>query len=256
MVTSRLRSSLKQMEQLRDFSDDRLVNGCLYCGGPEESRDHVPSRVFLDSPFPNQLPVVWACVECNNKFSRDEAYLACLIESVIAGSTDPDKIRRERVAKLLRKTPKLQSKLEAAKCFRDGHVYFNVEAERIGNVGLKLARGHAAFELSQVRRDEPTSFWWRLLPLMTDMERDDFDSIHVVDMLGEVGSRGLQRMFVTQIDVESIHGGGRSTLSVVFNDWLDVQEERYRYIAIDDGSEIKIKIVIAEYLAFEVVWTQ
>jgi hypothetical protein len=233
-----------------------LLTVCLYCGGPEESRDHVPSRIFLDRPFPKQLPVVWACIECNNKFSRDEAYVGCLIESVIAGSTDPDEIRRERVGNLLRKTPKLRSKLEAAKCFRDGNVQFNVESERIRNVGLKLARGHAAFELSKVRRDEPDSFWWYPLHLMTDGERDDFDSIHVVDMLGEVGSRGLQRMFVTQIDVETIHGGRRSTQNVVFNDWLDIQEERYRYIAIDDVSEIKIKIIIAEYLAFEIVWTQ
>ena len=91
---------------------------------------------------------------------------------------------------------------------------------------------------------------------MTEVDRDDFDSIHIVDMLGEVGSRGLQRMFVTQIEVEPIHGGERSILNFVFNDWLDVQEGRYRYLAIDDGREIKIKIVIAEYLAFEIVWTR
>jgi hypothetical protein len=35
---------------------------------------------------------------------------------------------------------------------------------------------------------------------------------------------------------------------------LDVQKDCYRYLAIDDGGEIKIKIVIAEYLACEVTW--
>jgi hypothetical protein len=43
------------MEQLKSYADNRLVNGCVYCGGPEETRDHVPSRVFLDPPYPENL---------------------------------------------------------------------------------------------------------------------------------------------------------------------------------------------------------
>src|SRR5262249_27689448 len=153
--------------------DDRLVNGCLYCGGTEESRDHVPSRVFLDSPLPENLPIVWACSPCNNSFSLDEAYVACLIESVIAGSTDPARIRRPGIASILQRKPALRARIEAAKSFIDGQIQFNIESNRIRNVVLKLARGHAAFELSQVRRDEPESLWWFPLPLMTDAQRDD-----------------------------------------------------------------------------------
>ncbi len=104
------------MEQLRNLADSRLVNGCVYCGGPEETRDHVPSRVFLDLPYPENLPVVSACSSCNNSFSQDEEYLACLIESVIVGSTDPDKIRRLKVANIYRRAPALRAKIEAAKC--------------------------------------------------------------------------------------------------------------------------------------------
>lgn len=243
------------MEQIRDFSDDRLVNGCLYCGGREESRDHVPSRVFLDSPFPEQLPVVGSCVPCNNDFSQDEAYVACLIESVLAGSADPNNIRRERISNLLRRTPKLRAKLEAAKSFVDGNIQFEIESERIRNVVLKLARGHAVFELSQVCRDEPISFRCLPLALMTEVEVNDFDASDVVGYLGEIGSRGMQRMLVAQFSFASPDNTD-STLDVVINDWIDVQENRYRYIAIDEGNEIIIKIVIAEYLACEVVWAK
>jgi len=49
--------------------------------------------------------------------------------------------------------------------------------------------------------------------------------------------------------------GDSSTLNLLINDWVDVQEGRYRYLAIDDRGEVKIKIVIAEYLACEVTWT-
>jgi hypothetical protein len=73
-------------------------------------------------------------------------------------------------------------------------------------------------------------------------------------MFGEIGSRGLQRMLVTQVSLAS-ENGDEQTLNLVVNDWVDVQDGCYRYLAIDDAGEIKIKIVIAEYLACEVTWT-
>ena len=80
------------MDQLSDFADDRLIDGCIYCGGMAETRDHVLSRILLDPPYPKNLPVVGACQQCNQGFSKDEQYLVCLLGSVLAGSTDPDKI--------------------------------------------------------------------------------------------------------------------------------------------------------------------
>lgn len=241
------------MDQLRNFADKRLVIGCVYCGGSEETREHVPSRVFLDSPLPENLPVVWACRSCNNGFSLDEEYLACLIESVIAGSTDPERIRRPGVANIMRRSPALRARIEAAKSSEDGHIRFGIEADRVGNVLVKLARGHAAFELSQVCRDEPSSIWWHPLALMSEEQRDSYEGSHVVQAFGEVGSRGLQRLLVTQLTLQSATGE-MSTVDLLINDWVEVQEGQYRYHAIDDGGEVKIKIVIGEYLASEIVW--
>lgn len=242
------------MDQLRNYADDRLVNGCVYCGGPEETRDHVPSRVFLDKPLPENLPVVWACWSCNNGFSKDEEYVACLIESVIAGTTEPDRIRRSAVANILRRTPALRARIEAAKYTQDGQTQFEVEPDRVGNIVLKLAKGHAAFELSQPLHQEPSSLWWRPLGLMTEVERDSFDAIHIVQMFGEVGSRASQRLLVTQLTLQAADGQ-TSTLDLLINDWIDVQDGCYRYLAIDDGGTIKVKIIIAEYLACEVTWS-
>lgn len=46
------------MDPLRNFADDRLLNGCVYRGaGEAETRDHVPSRAFLARPYPENLPV-------------------------------------------------------------------------------------------------------------------------------------------------------------------------------------------------------
>jgi hypothetical protein len=241
------------MEQLRDFADDRLVNGCLYCGGPGGTRDHVPSRILLEPPYPENLPVVDACESCNRGFSTDEEYLACLIEATLVGSADPDQIRRLSIAKALQRSPALRSRIEAAKTKNGEQIMFAVEAERIKNVLLKLARGHAAYDLSQVCREDPDHFWAGPLAGMTNELRDSFDSSHQQQMFGEVGSRGIQRLLVTEISLHA-ESGKESSIRLLLNDWVDVQEGYYRYLAIDDVGGIVIRIVIAEYLACEVAW--
>lgn len=81
------------------FSDERLLASCVYCGAATESKDHVPSRVLLDREHKSTLlPTVPACNRCNNGFSDDERYLACLIDCVVTGSTAPlsDDARRSK----------------------------------------------------------------------------------------------------------------------------------------------------------------
>ena len=41
---------------------------------------------------------------------------------------------------------------------------------------------------------------------------------------------------------------------MIINDWVDVQDGKYRFLAIDDMGQIVIRIVIAEYFACEVAW--
>jgi hypothetical protein len=99
-----------------------------------------------------------SCESCNRGFSTDEEYLACLIEATLVGSADPDQIRRPSVARALRRSPALRARIEAAKAKNGDQIVFAVEAERIVNVLLKLARGHAAYDLSQVCRENPDHF--------------------------------------------------------------------------------------------------
>jgi hypothetical protein len=89
---------------------------------------------------------------------------------------------------------------------------------------------------------------------MNEERLDEFDSIHVVGIFGEIGSRGMQRIMVVQTTLQS-GSGERRTVDLVVNDWVDVQEGRYRYHAIDYGDAVRIKLVIGEYLACEVIWS-
>lgn len=243
-------ADLIPMEQKRDFADPRLLIGCTYCGGLDDTRDHVPSRVLLDPPFPENLPVVKACFACNNGFSKDEEYVACLLEATLAGTTDPEQIGRPGVAEILRRAPALRARLERARVVRDGKVAFGVEEERVRNVVLKLARGHAAYDLSQPCRDAPATVWWAPRPLMSEAERDAFDASHVLGLFGEVGSRQMQRLVVAQVTVDAQQAG------FVVNDWVDVQDDVYRYLAIEEDDAITIKLVLREYLACQVTWAQ
>src|SRR5690606_7857814 len=122
---------------------------------------------------PENLPVVFACKQCNRGFSSDEEYVACLIEAAALGTTDPEKMRRERVAKTLRYQERLRARIEGSKCVAGEDISFSPEDDRVRNVLLKLARGHAAFELSAVRRDEPARFEYWPLHAMEPEDRDD-----------------------------------------------------------------------------------
>lgn len=239
------------MDQILPFADDRLINDCIFCGAKADTRDHIPSRILLASPYPDNLPVVGACNICNQGFSKDEQYLVCLLESILAGSTEPEKINRPSVARALKRAPALKARIEASKSEVDGQIIFNPEEERIKNVMLKLARGHAAFELSQPCKEEPDHYWCGSLQSLDQETQSIFDEAHVQQLFGEIGSRNMQRMFLVEI-MPTTEGGEVRRLLV--NDWVDVQEGRYRYLAIDDVHGVIIRIVISDYLACEVRW--
>lgn len=241
------------MNQLKNFADSRLINGCIYCGGLAETRDHVPSWILLEPPYPENLPVVGCCEQCNQGFSKDEEYVVCLLEAALAGSADPKGIRRPSVARALQRSPALQARIEASKRQVDGLTEFVPETDRVMNVMLKLARGHAAYELSQPCREAPDHFWCGPLASMSDQMRESFDAAHLQQLFGEIGSRGLQRILVTQMILRS-QTGGESRVGLLLNDWVDVQDGYYRYLAIDDIRGLVIRIVVAEYLACEVAW--
>ncbi|WP_349921866.1 hypothetical protein [Aeromonas veronii] len=240
------------MEQLQNLADTRLLLGCIYCGGDKGTREHVPSKVFLDTPYPENLSIIGACRECNNGFSKDEEYVACLIEAVVAGSAEPSAIRRSNIANILERSPALRNRIEASKTISSG-VSFHPEVERIERVLVKLALGHAAYELAQECRDHSASIWWYPLDQLNQEQREEFDAPEVVTLLGEIGSCGMQRLQVVEIKLASLSGEDISK-KIILNDWVEVQPQRYRYLASDQGKVISIRIVIGEYLAAEITW--
>ena len=227
------------MEHIEVFGDERTLAFCAFCAGETTTGDHCPSRVLLDEPYPNHLPRVPACQRCNEGFSLDEEYFACLVACVLAGSTDPARVGRAKVRRILERKPSLVARLEAA-CVRDGDsVAFSVEDTRVRSVVTKLAQGHSLYELHEHCLGTPNSIMIQPLLTMTEAERDFFETPTPPSIFPEIGSRAMQRLVV----------GGDS----VAHGWIIVQAGTYPYLA-EAGAHKTIRIVIHEYLACRLEW--
>src|SRR5579859_1865904 len=236
------------MLQLNTFGDERELAFCAFCGGDTSTRDHCPSRVLLDEPYPENLPVVRACAECNSRFSPDEEYLACLVACVLAGSTEPSKIHRPKIRRILTDKPALRARLEKARfsshtgtLFDPGQecTLFHPEQERVNAVITKLAQGHALYELHQPCRQAPDTIKTMPINLMSQIERDQFERPTPPHLWPEVGSRAMQRLVV---------GGSHPEAP-----WIEVQQGLYRFHA-SPADGVEIRIVLNEYLACHVHW--
>jgi hypothetical protein len=230
------------MDPKKLFIDERFRGFCVYCGDVTNSRDHTPSKVLLDEPYPENLPVSEACSDCNGGFSADEEYLSCLIECVIQGTTKPDERFREKVARTLQARPAIASVIEIGKRLdQHNNPIWQPEWSRVRNIILKLARGHISYELGLIHIEEPIII--DILPIlsMTDDELEKFNSIDEYKgmLYPEIGSRAFINLLK-----------GKPT---AYSGWHVIQDGRYRY-AIGQSSGDWVKFVLSEYLACRVVW--
>ena len=216
----------------------------MYCGARADSRDHLPSKVLLDEPYPPQLLVVGACKRCNTSFSLDEQYLACFLECVICGGTESERVGRSKVKRILDRHPYLAKRINRAQR-KDGTGYllWKPEPERICSVVVKLARGHATYELYP-QSSEPIKVHFTPLDALSEEERSNFRQCSYGEIAGwpEFGTRAFYRA-----------SGVCPDRFEKRNDWVVVQPGRYRYaVAETDGT--RVRMVLSEYLACEVVW--
>ena len=230
------------MRQFENFGDQRYQGYCVHCGGDDGTRDHAPSKALLDRPLPENLPVAPSCRKCNNGFSDDEEYVACLLECVLTGTTDPSLIVRPEISRALEKNRKLQRLIEAGRRDTATGPVWDFDAARVRRVMLKQARGHVAFEINEPHLEEPASVWIGPISTMTAAQRDGFEGRSDAMIAGwpEVGTRAMQRLLVVN--------------DQVFEEtWLTVQEGRYRYrVTQEDGATVRM--VLSEFLACQVVW--
>lgn len=241
------------MEQIPSYADERLndeLDGrCLYCErglseGGGLAVDHTPSKALLRKPYPENLPTVDACAECNNGFSGDEQYVRVFLACVLVSSADPAAQTDKSVQSALARDARLHAEVVAAmrETLPSEPTMWEPDQKRLSTVLVKNARGHLWYEHAEHRPQQPTVAY-AALEALTDERREAFENPSDVniEVLPEVGSRALQRVFSGD----------------AFDGWTYVQDDFYRF-AIDhlDSGAVRVRSVIFEYLATEVLWTE
>lgn len=223
------------------YGDSRLTNFCAYCGERAETEDHVPSRCFLDQPYPQNMPVVPCCHKCNHDFSEDEEYVSCLIDCMKYNTVVPDEIPREKTRRALFHSQKLQARIALQKREFAGITVFDIEEERVKKVMRKLAFGHLAYENDTLSWDSTYNISMRLLPEMSDFQKQLFFQPFKGSILPEVCSHALDHVKLYQEDDGDISFSSH---------WYPVQKGRYVYCVSPDSN--RVKFIIADFLAVEV----
>lgn len=242
------------MEQIPQYADERLTaemqGACLYCErslgeGGGLAVDHAPSKALLRKPYPENLPTVASCAECNNGFSGDEQYVRVFLACVFVGSADPAAQTDKSVQSALTRDARLRAEMVAAmrETLPGEPMMWEPDQKRLSTVLVKNARGHLWYEHADHRPESPTTVSYMALESLTDDRRQAFENPSDVniEVLPEVGSRALQRMFSGD----------------AFDGWTYVQDDFYRFaIHHLDGNSVRVRSVISEYLATEVLWTE
>ena len=238
------------MDYINELVDERQKSSCIQCGAwigeVDTSKDHVPSKVLLRRPYPENLPVVAICTTCNNGFSADEEYLSLFLRCVLVGSTDPDRHTNKEVTRALRRHEKLRARIERSKTEHqtiggETRCVWQPETERVNRVVVKNARGHAFYEYGEPMLIEPEHVWTLPLVSMTPAAREEFDTVGGAGDLApwpEVGSRMMTRVLTGQ----DMRDG-----------WVIVQDGVYRF-CVEQCGVMLVRSVLYEYLATEVYW--
>ena len=129
--------------------------------------------------------------------------------------------------------------MNEAKLKLNGQTFFKTEENRIRNVILKLARGHASFENGGLFLQEPSLLRIQSISNMNEIEKTKYFTLNM-KLLPEVGIRALQRLIINE--------------EIISEGWTVVQENKYMYSISQDYMNLCVKFLICNYLACEVIW--
>ena len=140
------------------FLDERVEPlCCAYCGKSEQTTlDHVPPRVFLDSPLPSMNPIgVRACKPCNLSFSAAEEYVAVLLDVICHGAADVSQWRH-KTRRAVSGNTRLLSRAASAAANMPDRCDLAHEDHGVGLVMRKLAVGHWAMNMGDRSYTDPS----------------------------------------------------------------------------------------------------
>jgi len=230
------------MDPKQLFYDKRLDFYCCYCGNINpNTTDHVPSKVLLDEPYGANLPTVTCCKSCNNSFSKDEVYFACILECIMSGSISKNKLNRDKIKRIFEEMPYLYKRICSSFIKTKNESFFKIEWDRFESIIIKLAKGHLKYECCETAFMKPSYISIKSINAMNESELSLFFDISENTFLPELGSRAYKKVMINE----------NKNLSII---WSIVQENVYAYRICYDNRGRTVKMLIRNYLACEVTW--
>ncbi len=120
---------------------------CVYCSQQiarvDSTRDHVPSKCFLEKPYPKNLLTVTACQDCNASFKVAEEYAATFLGFLFpTGQNEPLKGLDKVLHSNSRLDDQLVSELKIENFPNCSRIYLEPCEDKLRLVFLKNAKGH------------------------------------------------------------------------------------------------------------------
>jgi len=226
------------MKYYNEYQDERTINGsCIYCNAEPTTVDHIPAKVFLKRPYPKNLYVVPACKECNNKFSKDEQFLAFFIDYLIMLEAPNSEEIMERIQVRYKNYASMEARIQDRLSYdENGQISISLENDRIVNIIKKFALCHIQYETGTKFYNPPSQITYRFRPQMSPQMLYEFNNPVSDNIFPEIGCRLFQRICENKTNL-----------------WLIVQGGSYRYY-VNAGSIVFVRFVIKEMLFCEVIW--
>lgn len=219
-------------------------SGCIYCGKPARTREHIPPKSLLIEPFPENLPTIPACFECNNGFSADEEYFICFLE-VLKSKIYVNYSISEHVSNILSKKESLHQLIESQISSKDSYIYPSFDTDRFTRIITKLAIGHAGYEYDDLNFDGATGLWFEFASNISEEYKAEFESPKLLDVIPEISSRFSCNACI----IQNVDSGEAFALS----DWISVQDKRYSYhVSLNDSGGVSVKMIILDFLYCQV----
>lgn len=225
-------------ERIRPYLSYRKKESyCIYCSNLADSREHLPPRIFVDTPNLNEWNIVPACKSCNNGYSQEEQMVACMIEYIIALIYYKGEIQREKIKHTFEKRPKILEKIKTLCIVENDLVQIDSAViDMIKRVMLKIAKGHFMYECNVFLPDD-ADVLIDFEPLMDKKKLDEFNSPIACNYFPEIGSRESDQLCIMMGENQVLYS------------WKVIDNDNYRY-AISPNI---LRIVIREFLYVEII---
>lgn len=214
---------------------------CIYCDGPADTREHVPSKAFLDDVLPEYIPTLPSCSECNNGFSADEMYVACSID-YLKSCVFPEHVPKKKTTERLEKNKQLAERLKKQFCSNEESGIIDLSEDdinRFERIMIKLAIGHAHYQNDYLGPyGNPPKIACCFIFQFDQNSYDVFNSSPKMTIIPEIGSRGSQKIGIIRDDKGNDNA---------YYFWNELQPDHYRYLVYNDKNGTHVRIVINEF---------